>query len=168
MKIQNAFRFGLFGGLGVLVALVIGGAITSLATIITYIGAALFIALGLDPLVSWLEERKWPRWAAILTVLVGVLGLFTGLVFAIIPVIVEQSSRLVARISDYVRSLDSLDDFFDNVQSFIPVEVVDVRLAAESALEWITNPDNLTQVGGGVRSASASPRACSALSSSSS
>ena len=56
MKIQNAFRFGLFGGLGVLVALVIGGAITSLATIITYIGAALFIALGLDPLVSWLER----------------------------------------------------------------------------------------------------------------
>lgn len=152
MKIQNAFRFGLFGGLGVLVALVIGGAITSLATIITYIGAALFIALGLDPLVSWLEERKWPRWAAIVTVLVGVLGLFTGLVFAIIPVIVEQSSRLVVRISDYVRSLDSLDEFFDNVQSFIPVEVVDVRLAAESALEWITNPDNLTQVGGGVLS----------------
>ena len=31
MKITNAFRFGLFGGLGVLVALVIGSAIGSLA-----------------------------------------------------------------------------------------------------------------------------------------
>lgn len=152
MKIQNAFRFGLFGGLGVLVALVIGGAVTSLATILTYIGAALFIALGLDPLVSWLEARKWPRWAAILTVLLGVLGLFTGLVFAIIPVIVEQSSRLVERFSEFVRSLDSLDDFFDSIQSFIPIEVVDIRLAAESALEWITNPNNLTQIGGGVLS----------------
>ena len=167
MKIQNAFRMGLFGGLGVLVALVIGGAVTSLATIITYIGAALFIALGLDPLVSWLEDRKWPRWAAILTVLVGVLGLFTGLVFAIIPVIVEQSSRLVARISVYVQSLASLEEFFDSVQGFIPREVLDVRLAAESGLEWITNPDNLTQVGGGVLSVGiTSPRDSSALSSS--
>jgi len=78
MRIQNAFRFGLFGGLGVLVALLIGGAVSSLATIITYIGAALFIALGLDPIVSWLEDRKWPRWSAILTVLVGVLASSRG------------------------------------------------------------------------------------------
>ena len=68
MKIQNAFRFGLFGGLGVLVALGIGTAVGTLATIITYIGAAIFLALGLDPAVSWLEKHRFPRWLAILTV----------------------------------------------------------------------------------------------------
>jgi len=104
VKIQNAFRLGIFGGLGVLIALLIGGAFASLATILTYIGAAIFIALGLDPLISWLESRKWPRWAAILTVLVGVLGLFAGLVFAIIPVVIEQSTKLINQISSSTRS----------------------------------------------------------------
>ena len=70
MKIQNSFRVGLFGGLGVLVAVAIGATIGSLATILTYVGAALFLALGLDPVVTFLEKRKFPRWLAILTVLV--------------------------------------------------------------------------------------------------
>ena len=56
MKIQNSFRMGLFGGLGVLVAIGIGTAITSLASILTYVAAAIFLALGIDPLVTWLEK----------------------------------------------------------------------------------------------------------------
>jgi predicted PurR-regulated permease PerM len=139
-----------FGGLGVLIAVLIGGAFASLATILTYIGAAIFIALGLDPLVTWLESRKWPRWAAILTVLVGVLGLFAGFVFAIIPVIIEQSSKLVNQASDYVRSIESLDAFFAQIQALIPIEILDVRQAAVDALAYLTNPDNVGQITGGV------------------
>ncbi len=105
MKIQNAFRLGLFGGLGVIVAMSIGTAVGSLATILTYVGAAIFIALGLDPLVSFLEKHKWPRWLAILTVLLGVLGAFTGLVFAIIPVITDQVSKLIVQIQTIVPTI---------------------------------------------------------------
>lgn len=140
----------MFGGLGVLIAILIGGAFASLATILTYIGAAIFIALGLDPLVTWLESRKWPRWAAILTVLVGVLGLFAGFVFAIIPVIIEQSSKLVNQASDYVRSIESLDAFFAQIQAVIPIEILDVRQAAIDALAYLTDPDNVGQITGGV------------------
>ena len=95
MKIQNAFRLGLFGGLGVLVAVAIGGGITVLGPIITYVGAALFLALGIDPAVSWLEKRSLPRWLAILIVLVGILAVFAGLVLAIIPVIADQVGELI-------------------------------------------------------------------------
>ena len=90
MKIQNPFRLGLFGGLGVIVAIALGSIVGSLGTVLTWVGAALFLALGLDPLVSWLEKRGFPRALAILTVLVGVLAVFAGLVLAIIPVIAEQ------------------------------------------------------------------------------
>jgi len=100
VKIQNPFRLGLFAGLGVLTALLIGGALTNLATILTYIGAALFLALGLDPLVTFLEKRKVKRPVAILIALVGVIGVFAGLVFALIPVIVEQVGNVVTLISD--------------------------------------------------------------------
>lgn len=156
MKIQNAFRLGIFGGLGVLIALLIGGAFASLATILTYIGAAIFIALGLDPLISWLEARKWPRWAAILTVLIGVLGLFAGLVFAIIPVVIEQSSKLITQITEYVTNPRSLEDLLTQIQSLIPIEAFNVGVAAQDALEYLTNPDNLAQIGGGVLSVSVS------------
>ncbi|RZS57591.1 putative PurR-regulated permease PerM [Microcella putealis] len=152
MKIQNAFRLGLFGGLGAIAALFIGGALASLATILTYIGAALFLALGLDPLITWLEKRGWPRWSAILTVLTGVVGLFTGLVFALVPVIVEQSQRLIGQSARYLQTIESLDDFFESVQVFIPVEVLNVREAAESALAFLSDPANLAEIGGGVLS----------------
>lgn len=105
MKIQNAFRLGLFGGLGVLVAVAIGGGITVLGPIITYVGAALFLALGIDPAVSWLEKRNLPRWLAILIVLVGILAVFAGLVLAIIPVIADQVGTLISAAPDIVNTI---------------------------------------------------------------
>ena len=105
MKIQNAFRLGLFGGLGVLVAVAIGGGLTVLGPIITYVGAALFLALGIDPAVSWLERRKVPRWLAILIVLVGILAVFAGLVLAIIPVIADQVGNVISQAPDIVDNL---------------------------------------------------------------
>jgi predicted PurR-regulated permease PerM len=150
VKIQNAFRLGLFGGLGVLVAIMIGGAISALATIITYIGAALFLALGLDPIVSWLESRRWPRWSAILTVLAGVLALITGLILAIVPVIVEQVARLFQQVGDVVGSVQSLDELVETLQTFVPVELFDVERAVDGAAVFLSNPANLAEIGGGV------------------
>ncbi|HEU4807876.1 MAG TPA: AI-2E family transporter [Homoserinimonas sp.] len=146
MKIQNAFRFGLFGGLGVLVAIAIGTAVGNLATILTYIGAALFLALGLDPLVTWLESKHFPRWLAILTVLTGVLGVFTGLVFALIPVIVEQVEKLVLQIQEIIR-LAQTDELVDAVQEIFPG--LNVPLILEEADAFIGNLDFFS-IGGGV------------------
>ena len=58
MKITNAFQLGLLGGLGVLTALLIGNAVITIANLLTYVLAAIFIALGLDPVVAFLESKK--------------------------------------------------------------------------------------------------------------
>ena len=134
MKIQNAFRLGLFGGLGVLVAILIGTGLATLATILTYVGAALFLALGIDPAVSFLQRHRFPRWAAILTVLVVILAVFAGLVLAVIPVIIDQVNNLIASIPDIVQAVTKdnavqkwwnhtlpwlpFDDVVTNVQGF--------------------------------------------------
>lgn len=107
MKILNAFRFGLIATLGVGLGLLIINSIITLQTIITYIGAALFLSLGLDPAVSWLEKRSFPRWAAILTVVVAVVGVLTGVVFAIVPIIVSQVAKLSTLIPDLVKAVNS-------------------------------------------------------------
>lgn len=105
MKIQNPFRLGLFAGLGVLVAIVIGTAVGSLATVLTYVGAALFLALGIDPLVSWLEKHGWKRGLAILVVLVGLLGVVAAFVLAIVPVIVDQVGNLIEQAPELIDQL---------------------------------------------------------------
>ena len=106
MKIHNAFRLGLFGGLGVLVAVLIGGGVAALATILTYVGAALFLALGVDPAVSFLERHGFKRSLAILTVLVGILAVFAGLILAIVPVIVDQVNNLIESAPRLFESID--------------------------------------------------------------
>ncbi|MEO7005583.1 MAG: AI-2E family transporter [Terrimesophilobacter sp.] len=146
MRIQNAFRFGLLGGLGVLVALGIGSALGTLTTILTYIGAALFLALGLDPAVSWLERHKLPRWAAILTVISGVLAVFTGLIFAVVPVIVDQTQNLISGITPLVESIQG-QNWVENLQKNLP-SFIDVQAVIAGALDFVQK--NLTNIGGGV------------------
>lgn len=80
VKVSNAFQIGLLGGLGVLTALVIGNMITTIANIITYVFASIFIALGLDPVVRFLGRRKIKRPLAIFIVVVAVLGVFGSLI----------------------------------------------------------------------------------------
>ena len=146
MKIQNPFRLGLFGGLGVLVAVGIGATIGSLATILTYVGAALFLALGLDPLVTWLEKHRFPRWLAILTVLVAVLGVFAGLIFAIIPVITEQVQNAIRTVPGLINGIAD-GSIAENVQSALPwLPVADLLDQAQLAIKNL----DLTTIGGGV------------------
>ncbi|MHB1234725.1 MAG: AI-2E family transporter [Microbacteriaceae bacterium] len=148
MKIQNAFRLGLFGGLGVLLAIAIGGAITTLATILTYIGAAIFLALGLDPLVTLLEKHRFPRWAATLTVVLGVLAVFAGMIFAIVPVIVDQTRTVIGAIPEVVKFLTTQNWVADLSRQL--GGVVNVQGVLDSALKFVSDPAKLAGIGGGV------------------
>lgn len=148
MKIQNPFRLGLFGGLGVLVAMAIGATVGSLATILTYVGAALFLALGLDPLVTWLEKHKFPRWLAIVTVLVAVAGVFTGLVFAIIPVITEQVQTAIKAVPKLINDFND-GTLRENILHALPWLPIDSFI--KGAQNWLATLD-FTGIGGGVLS----------------
>jgi predicted PurR-regulated permease PerM len=146
MKIQNAFRLGLFGGLGVLVAVLIGTGLGNLATILTYVGAALFLALGVDPAVSFLEKHKVPRPLAILAVLTGVLSVFAGFIFAIIPVIADQVGTLITQVPRIIRDVteqDLLNQWWTTYINWIEYDV-----AMKNVQEWFTN--NLQTITSGV------------------
>jgi predicted PurR-regulated permease PerM len=141
VKIQNAFRVGLVGTLGVGLGLLIITSVVTLQTIITYIGAALFIALGLDPAVSWLQKHKFPRWAAILTVVAAVLGVLTGMVFAVVPIIVDQVAKLSKAIPDLVKAVNSATLLTD-IQKQFPG--LDVEAIVKSATDFLGG--NLTTI----------------------
>ncbi len=143
MKIQNPFRIGLLAGLGVILAVTIGSAIDQLSTILTYVGAAIFLALGLDPLVSFLERRGLPRWASLLITVIVVLGAVTGVMFAIVPAIVKQASALVQSILDYTSGV-TWGDFISTIQGYVG-DSVNVQEIAEGVTAYLQeNFDTIT------------------------
>lgn len=145
MKIQNAFRVGLVGTLGVGVGILILTSIVSLSTILTYIGAALFIALGLEPIIAFLERRKLPRWAAILAVLIGILIVLGGIVWAMIPVVIHQASGAVNTITKFVDQ-GTAQDWYASLKHQFPAINFDQTLGQI----WQGLQKNLGNIGGGL------------------
>ncbi|WP_258371030.1 AI-2E family transporter [Curtobacterium sp. MCBD17_021] len=143
----NAFRIGFMGAIGVLVALLAGTLIHQLSTVLVYIGVALFIALGLDPLVTLLE-RYIPRWSAITIVVVAVLGAFVGVVFAIVPLLVEQATNLVQNFPEIVADISHQGWVQDLSRQFDGS--FDIDHALESVQTFVENPGNLLSLGGGI------------------
>ncbi|GAA4785855.1 AI-2E family transporter [Microbacterium gilvum] len=139
------FTFGLFGALGVLVALLIGSIVGQLATVLVYVGIALFLSLGLDPVVSFLE-RRLPRPAAVTIVVVGVLLAFAGIITAIVPVIVEQVTNLI---DDGPQMVDDVlaSDWYQTLAAQFGDSFED---AAAGVLSFVQDPANLTSIGGGI------------------
>ncbi|PJJ63570.1 AI-2E family transporter [Compostimonas suwonensis] len=151
MKIQNPFRVGLIGTLGVGLGLLILLSVTQLSTILTYVGVALFLALGLDPIVTWLEKQKFPRWAAIITVFVAVLAVFAGLVLAVVPVIVDQVSQFIERVPAIINNVTS-QDWLDAIKSNLPWLDVDTIVAGvtDAVNDFVKDPTNFGNLFGGV------------------
>ena len=145
MKIQNAFRVGLIGTLGVGLGVLILTSIVSLATIITYIGAALFLALGIEPLISFLERRKFPRWLALVVTLVVIVGAFVGLIWAIVPIAVDQASQLVQNAITWVNN-GSAEKWFLSLQHQFPTIVNQQNI--DAVTEWLQKnlPDITSKV----------------------
>jgi len=146
VRITNPFRIGLLGGLGVLLALAIGSAVGSLSTILTYLLAAVFLALGLDPIIGFLQRRRLPRWAALLVVVLVVLAVLAALVLAVVPLVLQQSAALAKTIAAYSDST-AQQELVKQLQSFVgpSVEVSDVVSNVATYLQ-----KNAGKIGGGV------------------
>lgn len=107
-KISNAYQVGLLGGLGVLTALVIGGMLVTIANILTYIFAAIFIALGLDPIVRWLENRGLKRRLAILIVVALLLGGLGTIVISFAPTLISESAHFIQTAPTFIAGFTDL------------------------------------------------------------
>ncbi|MDY7543851.1 MULTISPECIES: AI-2E family transporter [unclassified Cryobacterium] len=140
------FKTGFIATLGVLLALLLGSAVISLSTAITLIFLALFICLGLYPVVQRLEGRGFSRTGAVLTVL-GAFVLVIGLLaWLIVPILVTQAGQLAAYLP---KGLDQVEhqDWFVSVNAAFGG-------ALTPALDWLIaatgDPTVWLFVGGGA------------------
>ncbi|WP_373682615.1 AI-2E family transporter, partial [Glutamicibacter halophytocola] len=86
------------------VGLALGGyyVLTNVGSLLTWIAIALFIALGLDPVVRFLMRRGLSRPLAVVATMVGMLGIFGGFMALIIPTLVNQITTFITRAPDIV------------------------------------------------------------------
>ncbi|WP_442863471.1 AI-2E family transporter [Arthrobacter sp. FW306-2-2C-D06B] len=145
MSSQHPLYVGFMGTAGVGVALMLYYIGTNTAQLLLWIVTALFIALGLDPVVRGLEDRKVPRPAGVV-IAVGVLVAGVAAFFAtLIPTIVEQVSQIVRQAPDWIRGfVDS--DFFRSLDSQFGVR----DKISQELDKFVKNPDAMGGIFGGV------------------
>jgi predicted PurR-regulated permease PerM len=102
---QSPFLFGLTGALGVAVAWAIVEAVINVRSVIVLLIVALFLAIGLNPAVEFLQRRKIARKWAVTIVFVGLVVFVVGFFAAIVPPLVQQSSELWQNRNGYLDTL---------------------------------------------------------------
>ncbi|MGO4692112.1 AI-2E family transporter [Glaciibacter sp. 2TAF33] len=110
---SGPFVFGFVATLGVLLALLLGAAVISLSYALTLIFFALFLSLGLYPLVRTLSSGRLPRGAAVLIVMVAFLIVVGLLIWAIAPIVTEQAGELVKTLPGGLRQIEHQEWFLD-------------------------------------------------------
>src|ERR1700738_2586036 len=89
---RSPFFVGVAASAGVAVTYGAVQVLTAVSSILVLLGVAFFLALGLEPAVSWFVNRGLPRWAA------------TTLVFVIfLALLSEQANQLITAAPHYIQ-----------------------------------------------------------------
>ncbi len=104
---RSPFMIGLAGAFGVAVTYGLVELFIRARAVLIIIGLAMFIAAGLDPVVGWLVRHRFPRWAAVLTVIVTLLAIVGGFLAAAIPPLASEVTALAHQIPNYVHSMQN-------------------------------------------------------------
>jgi predicted PurR-regulated permease PerM len=138
---KSPFMIGMAATAGV--AVTYGGIellIAARAVLVLLVIAA-FLAVGLEPAVSWLVRHRIPRWAAVTVVFLVAFGMLAGFVAAAIPPMVTQGSALVQNAPDYLHHLQ---------QRYPAIEQVNNRFHLQDKLQDAIGGGNVPSVLGGI------------------
>ncbi len=145
-RLDSPFSVGLLLTLGGLVALLLGIAISNIATIIIYIALAAFASLGLDPVLKWFERRKVKRpWA--ITIVFLILGVIAaGVLLLVVPTLISQ-------ISSFISGIPSMISNFQESDTYSWLEGIfgtGLNTITDEIQSFLTNPANIAAISGGL------------------
>ncbi|MCV7528445.1 AI-2E family transporter [Micrococcus luteus] len=95
VAVESPVLTGFLLAVGVALAIGVVSVLRANGQLIVWIAAALFIALGLDPLVRRVESWGAPRWVGVLTAALGLAAVAGAFVALLVPTVIEQSTQLV-------------------------------------------------------------------------
>lgn len=137
---------GFLLAIGVLGALLIGSALGPISTTLVYITLAMFLAVGLDPVVQALERRGVKRALAIGIVFAGLLIFVVGFALIVLPPMLTQVEQFVHSVPASIAAIPDSNWF-----GALGPDLQSAILNGLSQIgDWITEPTTIATLSGGV------------------
>jgi predicted PurR-regulated permease PerM len=114
--VEHPVRWGFLVALGLLIAALLALVVVNLSDVLLSVFVAAFVALGLDPLIRWFERHGMSRPSAIVTVLILFIAVVVGIVWILIPPVVDQATSLISNLPGQVRALED-SGWFERVDA---------------------------------------------------
>jgi len=104
---RSPFFIGMTAAAGVAVTVGVIELLIKAGSILILVGMALFIAAGLDPIVSWLTRHRVPRWLGVVITLLGLVGILAVFLALAIPRVTAEATALVNQLPHYAKELQN-------------------------------------------------------------
>ena len=114
---RSLVRAGFTVTFGGLLAVALGATIVALEQELLIIVVATFIAVGLEPAVTWLTRRHLPRWAAVLVISLLSVGLVAAFLAAAVPPLVNEATQLIKHGPQYLQQLQDKHTFIGRLNA---------------------------------------------------
>lgn len=139
--VYSGFMFTVGVGLALLIFF-IAQANTQL---LVWIGAALFIALGLDPVVRVLEKAGLPRPLGVLATMLVFVGAIGTFIAAVAPTVTHQMTRFITSLPGLVDDI-AQSDWFQRLDDDFEVQ----EMLLSEVNRFTDEPSNITNALGGL------------------
>ncbi|WP_395244722.1 AI-2E family transporter [Agromyces sp. MMS24-K17] len=146
MFAERPLVWGFIVTLGVLLALLLAVAFVNLQSVVLSVFIAAFVALGLDPLIRWFQRRGMKRGVAIVVVILLFVLVVAGIIWIVIPPVVEQATTLIQSIPSMVDKLQA-SGWFDQANEATNGLLDGIVQGLEQV---VTDPNLWATIGGGA------------------
>lgn len=139
--VQTGFLFTV----GVALALLVYWILTTNSQLMIWIGAALFIALGLDPVVRRIERWGAPRGVGVVAAVLMLAAVLAAFFSVLIPTVVDQTTQFAASLPTMVEDFMDSQFFQDLDEEFGVRDMVNNELT-----RFVSDSANITGLFGGI------------------
>jgi len=145
LNTQHPFYLGFLAASGALVAITLLRALQSASQVFVLIIIALFLAMGLNPAVEYLQNRQMRRGISVTIVVVAVLLVITLFALVVIPPVFSQANELI----------DSAPQLIDSLKNNRTLAELNTQYGVIDTLQskfqsWVSDGQILTGAFGGV------------------
>ena len=117
---RSPFFVGVAATLGVAVSYFGISLLAKGAHVFVLIGLALFLAIGMEPAVSFLVRRRFPRVLAVIVVLVVIVAVIAGFLAAAVPAIVAEATALAHNAPKLLQEAKDQNSFDRQAEREVP------------------------------------------------
>ena len=145
LNTQHPFYFGFLAASGALVAITFLRALQSASQVFVLIIISLFLAMGLNPAVDYLQSRKLKRGASVGVVVVVALLVIILFALVVIPPVFSQANDLLDSAPQLIDSLKNNRTIAELNNQYGVIDTLQAKFES-----WVTDGKILTGAFGGV------------------